>query len=381
MPISGRQGSSDIGLPVQPAVMPAIAPVVPAAIAPSAVAPAAVAPPAIAPPGELGLGVDRHERLAVLAVLLDGVGYGSADGLQTLRDVAGPLGLGTAVGCEGGCGIGRGQTDRQAECAGRQQGCQSARGTTILAHLISPSLGGTTLLRLARRPQMKRVCQLGSRLARPPQCSRSESIQTRRRSASADGSGTAGSAAQPRARRNSMARPLRESLMFSSRGNWPSTSPNTSRDSSWSSSGSSSKASQASIHRCPTSGSSDVGATPHSAVGVPSMSRAAQICALQAQVCSSRSIGTSSLPFQGSRLSSRTVARKATSTEVAGRMQYLNPMAVSLPAPDRVNRGGRRTFRGPCHFYVWTRRNNRVGKTFTAPCRNQGISFSRDAVT
>src|SRR3982074_3452927 len=87
MPISGRQGSSDIGLPVHPAVVPAIAPIVPAAIA---------------PPGERGLRVDRHERLAVLAVLLDGVGYGSADGLQTLRDVAGLLGLGTAVGCEGG---------------------------------------------------------------------------------------------------------------------------------------------------------------------------------------------------------------------------------------------------------------------------------------
>src|SRR5258707_13871280 len=97
MPISGRQGSSDIGLPVQPAVMPAIAPVVPTAIAPSAVAPAAVAPPAIAPPGELGLGVDRHERLAVLAVLLDGVGDESASGLQTRRTVIGLPGLGTGV--------------------------------------------------------------------------------------------------------------------------------------------------------------------------------------------------------------------------------------------------------------------------------------------
>src|SRR6266851_1771835 len=336
MPISGRQGSSDIGLPVQPAVVPAMAPVVPAAIAPTAVAPAAVTPPAIAPPGKLGFGVDRHERLAILAVLLDGVGYGSADGLQTLRDVAGLLGLGTAVGCKGGCGIGRGQTDREAECASRQQGCQSARGTTILAHLISPSFGGTTLPRLARRPQMKRVCQLGSRLAWPPQCSRSESIQTRRRSESADGWGRAGSTAKPMARSSSMARTLRESMMFSSRGNWPSISPNTSRDSSWSSSGSSSKASQASIQRCPTSGSSDMGATPHSAVGVPSVSRAAQICALQAQVCSSWSIGTSPLPLQGSRLSSRTAARKATSTEVAGRMQYLNPMAVSLAAPDEL---------------------------------------------
>src|SRR3981081_84984 len=134
MPISGRQGSSDIGLPVQPAVVPAIAPVVPAAITPSAAAPAAIPPLAIAGPGALCVGVDRHERLAVRAVLLDGVGYGSADGLQTLRDVAGPLGLGTAVGCEGAWGSGRGQTDREAEGASRQQGCQSARGTTILAH-------------------------------------------------------------------------------------------------------------------------------------------------------------------------------------------------------------------------------------------------------
>src|SRR6266849_3387592 len=43
-----------------------------------------------------------------------------------------------------------------------------------------------------------------------------------------------------------------------------------------------------------------------------------------------------------------TDARKATSTEVAGRMQYLNPMAVSLPAPDRVNGVDRRTFPGRC---------------------------------
>src|SRR6266851_1913827 len=186
MPISGRQGSSDIGLPVQPAVVPAIAPVVPAAVAPATVAPAAVAPSAIAPPGELGLGVDGDERLAVRGVLPDGVGYGSADGLQTLGDVAGLVGLGTAVGGKGGRGIGRRQTDREAECASRQQGCQSARRTTILAHLISPSFGGTTLPRLARRPQMKRVCQLGSRPARPPPCSRLESIQTRCRSASAD---------------------------------------------------------------------------------------------------------------------------------------------------------------------------------------------------
>src|SRR5450755_3464467 len=139
MPISGRQGSSDIGLPVQPAVVPAIAPVVPAAVAPATVAPATVAPSAIAPPGELGFGVDCHERLAVLVVLLDGVGYGSADGLQALGDVAGRVGLGTAVGCQGGRGIGRRQTDREAECASRQQGCQSAHGTMILAHLVSPS--------------------------------------------------------------------------------------------------------------------------------------------------------------------------------------------------------------------------------------------------
>src|SRR5229473_7889328 len=203
MPISGRQGSSDIGLPVQPAVVPAIAPVVPAAVAPSA----------IAPPGELGLGVRRNERLAVLAVLPEGVGYGSADGLQPLGDIAGLVGLGTAVGGKGGRGIGRRQTDREAECASRQQGCQSARRTTILAHLISPSFRVTTLPRLAIRPQMKRGCQLGSRPARPPQCSRSESIQTRRRSASADGCGRAGSTAKPMARSSSMARTLRESMM------------------------------------------------------------------------------------------------------------------------------------------------------------------------
>ena len=115
MPISGRQGSSDIGLPVQPAVVPAIAPVVPtavtpivpAAIAPAAIAPSAIAPPAIAPPGELRLGVDGDERLAVLGVLLDGVGYRGADGLQPLGDVAWLLGLGAAVGREGGRCVGR----------------------------------------------------------------------------------------------------------------------------------------------------------------------------------------------------------------------------------------------------------------------------------
>src|SRR5229473_2549310 len=119
MPISGRQGSSDIGLPVQPAIAPivptAVAPVVPAAVAPSA-----VAPPAIAPPGELGLGVDGDERLAVLGVLPDGVGYRGADGLQALGDVAWLLGLGAAVGGEGGRRVGRRQTDGQAERACRQ---------------------------------------------------------------------------------------------------------------------------------------------------------------------------------------------------------------------------------------------------------------------
>src|SRR4030081_1642646 len=93
MPISGRQDSSDIGLPVQPAVVPAIAPVVPAAVAPATVAPATVTPSAIAPPGELGLGVHGDERLAVLGILPGGVGYGSADGLQTLGDVARLVGL------------------------------------------------------------------------------------------------------------------------------------------------------------------------------------------------------------------------------------------------------------------------------------------------
>src|SRR5580704_7725264 len=214
MPISGRQGSWDIGLPVQPAVVPAIAPV-----APAAVAPAAIAPAAIAPPGELGLGLDRHERLAVHGVLPDGVGYGSADGFQTLGDVAGLVGLGAAVGGKGGRSIGRRQTDREAERASRQQGRQSTRRTTILAHLISPSSGGTTLPRLAIHPQMKRGRQLGSNPARPPQCSRSESIQTRRRLASADGWGRAGSTAKPMARSSSSARTLRESMMFSSRGN------------------------------------------------------------------------------------------------------------------------------------------------------------------
>src|ERR1700737_2787569 len=89
MPISGRQVSSDIGLPVQPAVVPAIAPVVPAAVAPATVAPAAVAPSAIAPPGELGLGVHGDERLAVLVALPEGVGYGSGDRVRPLGDIAG----------------------------------------------------------------------------------------------------------------------------------------------------------------------------------------------------------------------------------------------------------------------------------------------------
>ena len=62
------------------------------------------------------------------------------------------------------------------------------------------------------------------------------------------------------------------------------------------------------------------------------MSRAAQIWALQAQVRSRRSMGTTSSPsLHGSRFSSMTAARKATSTDVAGRMQYRNPMAVSRP--------------------------------------------------
>src|ERR1700722_3978169 len=137
MPISGRQGSWDRGFPFHQAVWPAIAPVVPAAVAPAAIAPSAVAPATIAPPGKLGLGVDRHERLAVLAVLLDGGRYGRADGLQQLGDAAGRLGPG-AVGCKGGRCIGRRQADREAQGACRQEGCQSARGTTILAHLISP---------------------------------------------------------------------------------------------------------------------------------------------------------------------------------------------------------------------------------------------------
>src|SRR5216684_2475666 len=72
MPISGRQGSAVIGLPVQPAVVPTVAPVVPAAvapivptaIAPTAVAPSAVAPAAVAPPGKLCLGVNPDNRLA-----------------------------------------------------------------------------------------------------------------------------------------------------------------------------------------------------------------------------------------------------------------------------------------------------------------------------
>src|SRR5439155_20461143 len=94
MPIFGRQGSTDIGLPVQPAVVPTIAPVVPAAVAPivptaitpATVAPAAVAPAAIAPPGKLGLGVHRHVPLAVLGVLLHGVGDRQAYRLQALGD-------------------------------------------------------------------------------------------------------------------------------------------------------------------------------------------------------------------------------------------------------------------------------------------------------
>ena len=93
-------------------------------------------------------------------------------------------------------------------------------------------------------------------------------------------------------------------------------------------------------------------------------------------------MGTTSSPsLHGSRFSSMTAARKATSTDVAGRMQYLNPMAVSLPAPDGINRGGRRMFRATCCFYVWIRRNNLVGKTFAAPFWNHGISCNRDAVT
>ena len=36
-------------------------------------------------------------------------------------------------------------------------------------------------------------------------------------------------------------------------------------------------------------------------------------------------------------------------------------------------------FRERQPIYVWTRRNNLVGKTFAAPCRNHGISCSREA--
>src|SRR5436189_3109917 len=54
------------------------------------------------------------------------------------------------------------------------------------------------------------------------------------------------------------------------------------------------------IHRWPTCGSSETGATPHSAVGVPSLSRAAQIWALQAQVCNRRSIDRKSTRLNSS---------------------------------------------------------------------------------
>src|SRR5882762_10057811 len=186
MPISGRQGSADIGLPVQPAVMPTVAPVVPAtvapivptAIAPATVAPAAVAPTAVAPPGKLGLGVDRDERHAVPGVLLHGVGNRQAYRLQALGDFARLLGIGTVVLREAGRGIGRRQAHGKTESARRQQGSQRANGTTILGHVISLSLE-STLPRLAIRRQMKRPGQFGSMPARPPPCSRSESIHTR----------------------------------------------------------------------------------------------------------------------------------------------------------------------------------------------------------
>src|SRR5437879_3398622 len=123
MPISGRQGCVVISLPVQPAVVPTVAPVVPAAvapvmpttIAPAAVAPAAVTPAAIAPPGELGLRVDPDDRLAVLGVLLHGLGNRQADGLEALGDLTGSLAVGTAVLGAAGRGIGRCQADRKAE--------------------------------------------------------------------------------------------------------------------------------------------------------------------------------------------------------------------------------------------------------------------------
>src|SRR5229473_2697334 len=149
MPISGRQGSAVIGLPVQPAVVPTVAPVVPAtvapivptAIAPTAIAPAAVAPTAVAPPGKLCLGVDPDDRLAVLGVLLHGVGHRQAYRLQTLGDFARLLGIAAAVLRAAGRGIGRCKADRKAKGAGRQQGSQSASGTTILGHVISPLPG------------------------------------------------------------------------------------------------------------------------------------------------------------------------------------------------------------------------------------------------
>src|SRR5262245_41434773 len=157
MTMAGRQRSPGIDSPIQPAVVPAIAPVVPtiapvvpaaiapivpaaivpATVAPTTIAPATVAPPAIAPPGKLCLRIDGDEGLAVLATLLDGIGHRGAYRLQPLGDIARLARIRWAILRKCGVGIGRDQRYRKTEGTRRQQSSQSANGTTILSHAIS----------------------------------------------------------------------------------------------------------------------------------------------------------------------------------------------------------------------------------------------------
>src|SRR5512143_2593551 len=136
-----------MALPVMPAVtpaaiVPAIAPatVVPA-VAPAAVVPtpAAIVPtvPAVTPPGELGLGVDGDERLTVLGVLRESVGYRQANGLQLLGDFARLLGLHGAVRRHARRSVGRCKAYGKAEGACGQQCSERPRRTTILSHVTS----------------------------------------------------------------------------------------------------------------------------------------------------------------------------------------------------------------------------------------------------
>src|SRR5258708_3997705 len=122
--------------------MPAVAPVVPTAIAPAAVAPAAIVPavvPTVAPPGELLGGIDLEEGAVVVRYLPQGARHRVADRFQFLGD-RGRLGQ-RGIGGRRGLSAGRGETDGQAQRAGRQQCGKSGQRATILSHSAFPLHG------------------------------------------------------------------------------------------------------------------------------------------------------------------------------------------------------------------------------------------------